>query len=148
MSRAASRERIARVRSVQHMRAAAAAVEANRHVGQLEASDAQLAALRLALIPRIGAQPAASIARIGDLAQRLIDARILVAQSIGTARETASILETGRIAKRIAQEAADRLHAEAARHERVTREQRAILSQRQRATARPTSLSPTKGNPA
>ena len=127
--RIAQRARITRVRTMQHTLAAAAAAQAQQHLRQLENSDAQLAALREALLLPRGIQSGATVARIADLADRLLAARALVGTSITGARHTAISLEQARVERHIAQAGAEKLQDRAQRQVRQ--------AQAARPTARP-----------
>lgn len=123
-ARATSRARIARVRRTQHGIAAARAMTATGHVAALISSDAQLDTLRRLLTLPPGQHNAAALARMAELASRIDTAQVDVARNIAQARETARMMERQRVERHIAQTAAERLAAMAARADRIADDKR------------------------
>lgn len=107
--------RFARVRTIQHNLAAAAAAEAQRQVESLEASIGKLVGLRDGMRAPGGVIPAAMLASTGEIMTRLDQARETVARSAAGARAQASLREATRLAARRNQESAERLTDKAAR---------------------------------
>ncbi len=103
------RQRIVRVRKIQHGLAASAAAEAAERVAALEMSAARLARMRGELRPAEGPTTGAALARLGELAMRLDTARHGLAPSIETARALAASLKGEQHAARRDQESAEKL---------------------------------------
>lgn len=103
------RQRIVRVRKIQHGLAASAAVEAANRVAILEMNEARLARMRNDLRPAEGATTGAALARMGELAMRLDAARHGLAPSIESARALAASLMGEQHAARRDQESAEKL---------------------------------------
>lgn len=103
------RQRIVRVRKIQHGLAASAAVEAANRVAMLEMNEARLAQMRSDLRPAEGPTTGAALARLGELAMRLDTARHSLAPSIETARALAASLMGEQHAARRDQESAEKL---------------------------------------
>ncbi|MBV9843433.1 MAG: hypothetical protein JOY99_18170 [Sphingomonadaceae bacterium] len=110
----ARRARIARVRRIEHLHAAAEAAAAEAQVVSLEASSERLAALRGGLIGEIGASTGARIAHTHELAMRLDVARAGLTDAIAGARITAASRAEARIEARRNQDSAEKLEARAA----------------------------------
>jgi hypothetical protein len=110
------RERIARVRRVEHMQAAAASAAAEAQLGSLEQSAARVLDLRLQLTSGVGATSAETLAARGELAHRLDLARFGLADAIAGARSVVENKSAERVAARIRQESAERL-VERAQHD-------------------------------
>ena len=110
------RERIARVRRVEHMQAAAASAAAEAQLGSLEQSAARVLDLRLQLTSGVGATSAETLAARGELAHRLDLARFGLADAIASARSVVENKSAERVAARIRQESAERL-VERAQHD-------------------------------
>jgi hypothetical protein len=108
------RERIARVRRVEHVRAAAEAAQAEAHLDSLEASAARVLDLRLSLTAGIGSLNAELLAAQGELAHRLDLARFGLSDAIAGARAAVHTKTTERVEARIRQESAERLRERAA----------------------------------
>jgi hypothetical protein len=108
------RNRIVRVRRLQHDLAASAAAEAAGKVQMLETSRERLAEMRRELGTDTGATVGASLARVGELAMRLDDARHGLGRSIDTARAAAAHQEGIRVERRRDQESAEKLQQQAA----------------------------------
>lgn len=125
------RERIARVRRVEHVQAAAVAAQAEAQLESLEASARRVLDLRLSLTSGMGAMTAETLAARGELAHRLDVARFGLTDAIASARATASARSAERIEARIRQESAERLA------ERAASVAQAQAEQRMAATARP-----------
>ncbi|MBX3560528.1 MAG: hypothetical protein KF780_01840 [Sphingomonas sp.] len=103
------RQRIVRVRKIQHGLAASAAVEAANRVAMLEMNQARLARMRSDLRPAEGATTGAALARVGELAMRLDAARHGLGPTIETARALAASLMGEQHAARRDQESAEKL---------------------------------------
>jgi hypothetical protein len=108
------RERIARVRRVQHAQAAAHATAAELHLASLEHSEGRLTELRASLSSETGLFAAETLASRAELALRLDEARFGLIPTIHGARATAELREAERMAARREQESADRLVERAA----------------------------------
>jgi len=109
----AKRARITRVRSVQHLQAAAAAVQAQAQVTSLETSAAKLASLRDSLTVPTGSTTGAILQNRGELAQRLDKARGGLNDAIVSARAAAETKVAERLDARQRQESAAKLDARA-----------------------------------
>ena len=103
------RERIVRVRRIQHSLAAASAAEAAGHVHMLETNRERLANMRSELHAAEGLTSGASLARMGELAMRLDTARVGLGRTIDSARSIAALRETARLTARRGQESAEKL---------------------------------------
>lgn len=103
------RERIARVRRVEHAQAAAAAAEAESQLASLTFSERRLTELRCSLSSETGAFSAETLASRAELALRLDEARFGLAPAIAGARATAQARELQRIEARVRQESAEKL---------------------------------------
>jgi hypothetical protein len=119
------RERIARVRRVEHMQAAAAAAQAEAQLGSLEQSAARVLDLRLQLTSGVGTTSAETLAARGELAHRLDLARFGLADAIAGARAVVDGKAAERVAARIRQESAERLVGRAQHDEDALAEKRA-----------------------
>jgi hypothetical protein len=119
------RERIARVRRVEHMQAAATAAQAEAQLASLENSAQRVLELRLSLTTGVGALPAEHLAARGELAHRLDVARFGLADAIASARAVADTRSAERIAARVRQESAERLVERAQHQEDALAEKRA-----------------------
>ena len=114
MSIARQRARIARVRRIQHDRAALAAAKAAGHVRLLEDNDERLGQMRLNLRTGEGTTTGALLASRGELALRLEAAREGLGQSIRGARAAAALREQARLGARRDQDSAEKLQERAA----------------------------------
>jgi hypothetical protein len=103
------RERIARVRRVEHMQAAAAAAQAEAQLKSLQESAERVLSLRLSLTTGVGAIPAEYLAARGELAHRLDVARFGLADAIAGQRTVVDAKSAERVEARIRQESAERL---------------------------------------
>lgn len=103
------RQRIVRVRRIQHNLAASAAAEAAGHVQMLEINRERLARMRSELRPGEGLTSGAALARMGELAMRLDSARQGLGRTIDSARSVAALRETARLSARRGQESAEKL---------------------------------------
>lgn len=103
------RERVVRVRHVQHLQASAQAAQAEGRVATLEANAARLVSLRGSLTPAPGASFAAALSNAGELAMRLDAARESLTPAIRDAQASADRLGAARLEARIRQESAERL---------------------------------------
>lgn len=107
------RARITRVRSAQHLLAAAVAASAEAQVVHLETNAAKLASLRDSLTVASGATTGAVLQNRGELAQRLDKARDGLATAIVSARAAAEQKVAERLEARQRQESAAKLDARA-----------------------------------
>jgi hypothetical protein len=103
------RARIARVRRIQHGQAASAAAEAAGRVQMLEMNRERLRRMRGELHPIAGPTDGAALARMGELAMRLDNARHGLGPTIDNARLAAAARESERLAARRDQESAEKL---------------------------------------
>ena len=118
------RERIARVRRIEHVLAAGASAAADAQLQTLETSAARVLDLRLSLTTGVGSLTSQTLAAQGELAHRLDLARFGLADAIAGARVTAAARAAERIAARVAQESAERLA------ERATKEADILIERR------------------
>jgi len=107
------RERIARVRRVQHLQAAAHAAQADARVASLETSESRLTELRHSLTLEPGVFSGATLSNAGELAMRLDTARQGLTEAIVAARASAAQFAALRLEARIRQESAERLEEQA-----------------------------------
>lgn len=123
------RQRIVRVRRIQHGVAASAAVDAAQRVQTIEGNRLRLQQMRGELQPATGLTTGAALARIGELGARLDEARFGLGTSLGAARATAATREGERVAARRDQESAEKLEQAAAwaAEEQSERRLRAII---------------------
>ncbi|MGZ8281574.1 MAG: hypothetical protein ACXWUN_01325 [Allosphingosinicella sp.] len=126
------RTRIVRVRRIQHDLAASAAAEAAGKVQKLETSRQRLADMRSELRPDTGATSGSSLARVGELAMRLDDARHGLGRSIDTARAAAAHQEGVRQSRRRDQESAEKLQKAAAAAAETLAERQTLRASRPR----------------
>lgn len=103
------RERIARVRRVEHAQAAAHAAAAEMQLASLEASENRLTTIRASLSWELGDFSAATLASRAELALRLDEARFGLTDAIVNARATAEARTAERIDARKRQESAEKL---------------------------------------
>lgn len=103
------RTRIVRVRRIQHGLAASAAVDAAQRVQLIEGNRARLHQMRGELQPVTGLTTGAALARIGELAMRLDEARLGLGSSLDAARAVAANREGERRLARRDQESAEKL---------------------------------------
>jgi hypothetical protein len=108
------RERIARVRRVEHVLASGAAAAAEAQLASLQASAERVLSLRLMLTTGVGSISSETLASQGELAHRLDLARFGLADAIAGARATAEARIADRIAARVRQESAVKLKERAA----------------------------------
>ena len=127
------RTRIVRVRRLQHDLAASAAAEAAGKVQALETSRRRLAEMRSELRAEPGVTLGSGLARIGELAMRLDDARHGLAPSLDSARATAANKERVRLSRRRDQESAEKLQQTAAAAAEALAERQTLRAPRQRA---------------
>lgn len=127
------RERIARVRRVEHVQAAAAAADADAKLESLEQSAARVLELRLSLTAGVGTTDAATLAARGELAHRLDLARFGLTTAIAGARHTAETRAADRIAARIRKESAEKLRDRAVAEALAAAEARLMANVRHRA---------------
>jgi hypothetical protein len=114
MSLIKQRARIARVRKIQHDRAALAASKAAGHVRMLESNDERLGQMRRNLGVEAGQTTGAVLASRGELALRLEQAREGLGVSIKGARAASALREQARLGARRDQESAEKLQERAA----------------------------------
>jgi hypothetical protein len=127
------RERIARVRRVEHVLAAGAAAAAEAQLESLENSAARVLDLRLSLTTGMGSMLSESLAARGELAHRLDIARFGLADAIAGARAVVASKSAERVEARIRQESADRLVTRAESDANAIAERRAAANVRSRA---------------
>lgn len=113
MTNVRQRARIARVRRIQHDRAALAAAKASGHVRLLESNDERLGQMRLGLFADPGLTSGAALASRGELAMRLEEAREGLGRTIVGARSAARLREQARLAARRDQDSAEKLEHKA-----------------------------------
>ncbi len=109
------RQRIVRVRKIQHALAANAAAEAAGRVRHLELSRERLLQMRAELKPVEGPSSGQALAQMGELAFRLDNARVGLGPTIDSARSAAATREAERLAARRDQESAEKLQGIAVR---------------------------------
>lgn len=129
------RARVARVRRVQHLRAAGDAAQAEGRAASLQGTADHLAQLTHALAPDPGAFTGAQFGNAAELAMRLDALRHGMTDSIVAARATALEQAAKRLEARIAQEGADRLEEQAIAAALRAREARLAAVHRPRAAA-------------
>jgi len=110
---AEQRARVARVRRVQHLKAASIAAEAQGKVVQLENNANRLASLRGSLIAAVGPSSGAALSGSAELAARLDSVRSGLADALGAARITAMERAADRLNAHIKREGAERLETNA-----------------------------------
>jgi hypothetical protein len=103
------RQRIVRVRKIQHALAANAAAEAAGRVRNLELSRERLLQMRAELRPVEGPSSGQALAQMGELAMRLDSARMGLGHTIDSARSAAATREAERLVARRDQESAEKL---------------------------------------
>ena len=103
------RQRIVKVRKIQHALAANAAAAAAGRVRHLELSRERLLQMRAELKPVEGPSSGQALAQMGELAMRLDSARLGLGPTIDSARSAAAIRETERLSARRDQESAEKL---------------------------------------
>ncbi len=103
------RQRIVRVRKIQHALAANAAAAAAGRVRNLELSRARLLQMRAELRAVEGPTSGQALAQMGELAMRLDSARVGLGPTIDSARSAAAIREAERLAARRDQDSAEKL---------------------------------------
>jgi hypothetical protein len=103
------RQRIVKVRKIQHSLAANAAATAAGRVRSLELSRERLLRMRAELKPVEGPTTGQALAQLGELAMRLDNARLGLAPTIESARSAAAMREAERLSARRDQESAEKL---------------------------------------
>jgi hypothetical protein len=103
------RQRIVKVRRIQHSLAANAAATAAGRVRSLELSRERLLQMRAELKPMEGPTTGQALAQMGELALRLDSARLGLGPTIESARSAAATRETERLVPRRDQESAEKL---------------------------------------
>jgi hypothetical protein len=126
------RDRIARVRRIEHVLAAGAVAETEAQLESLQESAERVLNLRLTLTAGVGSTDAWALAAQGELAHRLDIARFGLSDAIATARATLEVRNAERIEARIRQESADKLRERAAVLAAEVSEQRLANSFRMR----------------
>jgi len=125
------RERIARVRRIEHVQASGAAAAAEAQLQTLEQSAARVLDLRLSLTTGVGSLNSQTLAAQGELAHRLDLARFGLADAIAGARATAAVKVAERIEARVRQESAERLVERATvEADRLVERRRSAMSHR------------------
>ena len=109
------RQRIVKVRRIQHALAANAAATAAGRVRSLELSRERLRQMRAELKPVAGPTCGQALAQMGELAMRLDSARLGLAPTIESARSAAATREAERLTARRDQESAEKLEETAFR---------------------------------
>ena len=128
------RQRIVKVRKIQHALAANAAAAAAGRVRTLELSRTRLLQMRAELKPVAGPTTGQALAQMGELALRLDNARLGLGQTIDSARSAAAMREAERLAARRDQESAEKLEGIAFRAAEDLAEQKLRGVWRRRAT--------------
>ena len=131
------RQRIVKVRRIQHALAANAAATAAGRVRNLELSRERLLQMRAELKPVEGPTCGQALAQMGELAQRLDSARLGLGQTIESARSAAAIREAERLTARRDQESAEKLEDIAVRAAEALAEQKLRGVFRRRARIQP-----------
>lgn len=131
------RQRIVKVRKIQHALAANAAATAAGRVRSLELSRERLLKMRAELKPVAGPTTGQALAQMGELAQRLDSARLGLGPTIDSARSAAATREAERLAARRDQESAEKLEGIAFRAAEELSEQKLRGVWRRRATVQP-----------
>jgi hypothetical protein len=103
------RQRIVKVRRIQHGLAASAAASAAGRVRSLELSRERLLQMRAELKPVEGPTSGQALAQMGELAMRLDSARLGLGPTIDSARSAAAMREAERLSARRDQESAEKL---------------------------------------
>jgi hypothetical protein len=103
------RQRIVKVRKIQHALAANAAAAAAGRVRSLELSRERLLQMRAELRPVEGPTSGQALAQMGELAARLDNARVGLGPTIESARSAAATREAERLTARRDQESAEKL---------------------------------------
>ncbi len=109
------RQRIVRVRKIQHALAAGAAATAAGRVRSLELSRERLRQMRAELKVVQGPTSGQTLAQLAELAMRLDSARLGLAPTIESARSAAATREAERLVARRDQESAEKLEVVACR---------------------------------
>ena len=128
------RQRIVKVRRIQHGLAASAAASAAGRVRSLELSRERLLQMRAELRPVEGPSSGQALAQMGELAMRLDSARLGLGPTIDSARSAAAMREAERLAARRDQESAEKLEDMAFRAAEELAEQKLRGVFRRRAT--------------
>lgn len=131
------RQRIVRVRKIQHALAANAAAQAAGRVRTLEMSRTRLLQMRAELKPVEGPTSGQALAQMGELALRLDSARLGLGPTIDSARSAAAVREAERLAARRDQESAEKLEGMAYRAAEELAEQKLRGVHRRRARVQP-----------
>ncbi|ARS27720.1 hypothetical protein [Sphingomonas sp. KC8] len=126
------RERIVRVRRVQHLQAQAVVAQAEGRLASLETSSDRLQLLRESLAVAPGGLSGAAFVNAAEMAMRLESARAGLTDAIVGARAAVDKSAALRLEARIRQESAERLGEKAARALEAYRERRAPGAVRRR----------------
>ncbi|WP_380872530.1 hypothetical protein ACFB49_34600 [Sphingomonas sp. DBB INV C78] len=126
------RQRIVRVRRVQHLQAQAVVAQAEGRLASLENSSDRLRMLRDSLEIEPGMVSGANLANAGEMAMRLDSARAGLTDAIVGAKAAVDKSAALRLEARIRQESAERLGEKAARALEAYRERRAAGAGRRR----------------
>ncbi len=124
-ARTVRRSRIARLRKTLLRIAEVRLAEANTATNLLDQTSARLTTLQAGLSPVAGLTNGAMLSAGAELSRRLMHAQASLATPITQAQATRTEMLARRISAHQQQEAADKLHAQAARDEATTREQHA-----------------------
>lgn len=131
------RQRIVKVRKIQHALAANAAAAAAGRVRSLELSRERLLQMRAELKPVEGPTSGQALAQMGELAMRLDSARMGLGPTLESARSAAATREAERLVARRDQESAEKLETIAHRAAEELAEQKLRGVFRRRATVQP-----------
>lgn len=126
------RERVVRVRRVQHLQAQAVVAQAETRLATLESNSERLHQLRESLAIEPGMQSGATFANAAEMAMRLDGARAGLTDAIVGAKAAVDKYAALRLEARIRQESAERLGEQAARALAAYRERRALMPGRRR----------------
>lgn len=126
------RERIVRVRRVQHLQAQAVVTQAESRLATLESNSERLHMLRESLAIEPGVQSGATFANAAEMAMRLDGARAGLTDAIVGAKAAVDKYAALRLEARIRQESAERLGEQAARALATYLERRAPMASRRR----------------
>lgn len=126
------RERLVRVRKVQHLQATAVAAQAEARALTLEQNAERLVSLRGSLTPATGTTFAGALSNAGELSMRLDAARHGMNNALADARTQAERLRTLRLEARIRQESAEKLGQQAGAAYAAWREKRATTPHRRK----------------
>jgi len=126
------RERVVRVRRVQHLQAQAVVAQAENRLATLESNSERLHRLRESLALSPGMLSGATLANAAEMAMRLDGARAGLTDAIVGAKAAVDKYAALRLEARIRQESAERLGERAARALEAYRERRVTAAGRRR----------------